>query len=180
MSSSSSLRLRRKSTTSISQRLARSSRGSARSVPHLHRDWARPCHICAGTGAHSCRICTGAGLSIRPRLLRDWGSQLPHLHRDCKAPQVKPGSRSIRALLNQVRPPAACVQHPLLRIARAACELRATGPEANRPQRSSGYPVGTTEQAGWPRPLCRRSACRKHWQPTGRDSASSQTSLTLS
>jgi hypothetical protein len=39
-------------------------------VPHLHRDWARPCHICTGTGL--------APATSAPGL----GSPLPHLHRD--------------------------------------------------------------------------------------------------
>jgi hypothetical protein len=30
-------------------------------LPHLHRDWARPCHICTGTGLTRCHICTGTG-----------------------------------------------------------------------------------------------------------------------
>jgi hypothetical protein len=28
-------------------------------APHLHQDWALPCHICAGTGLSPCHICTG-------------------------------------------------------------------------------------------------------------------------
>ena len=36
--------------------------------PHLHRDWARPCHICTGTGLAPCHICTGTapGLGLTP------------------------------------------------------------------------------------------------------------------
>ena len=40
-------------------------------LPHLHQDWAHPCHICIGTGrtpatsapglAHACHISTGTG-----------------------------------------------------------------------------------------------------------------------
>jgi hypothetical protein len=47
--------------------------GRLRSSPHLHRDWARPCRICAETGlalphlrrdwARPCRICTRTGLT---------------------------------------------------------------------------------------------------------------------
>ena len=29
--------------------------------PHLRRDWAHPCHICAGTGLTPCHVCTGTG-----------------------------------------------------------------------------------------------------------------------
>ena len=36
---------------------------SARSAPHLRRDWARPCHICAGTALTPCHICAGTGLA---------------------------------------------------------------------------------------------------------------------
>jgi hypothetical protein len=41
------------------------------SLPHLHRDCARPCHICAGTRLTPATSAPG---------LR---SPLPHLHRDC-------------------------------------------------------------------------------------------------
>ena len=39
-------------------------------LPHLHRDWARPCHICTGTGL--------APATSAP----EPGSPLQHLHRD--------------------------------------------------------------------------------------------------
>jgi hypothetical protein len=44
--------------------------GLGSSLPHLRRDWAHPCHICAGTG-----------LSPATSALR-LGSALPHLHWD--------------------------------------------------------------------------------------------------
>jgi hypothetical protein len=31
--------------------------------PHLHRDWAHPVHICAGTGLAPAHICAGTGLA---------------------------------------------------------------------------------------------------------------------
>jgi hypothetical protein len=36
---------------------------SAPPPPHLHRDWAHPCHICIGTGLTPARICAGTGLA---------------------------------------------------------------------------------------------------------------------
>jgi hypothetical protein len=43
----------------------------ARPITHLRRDWARRCHICAGTGAHPTHvgsmICIGTGVSPEPR-----------------------------------------------------------------------------------------------------------------
>jgi hypothetical protein len=33
-------------------------------LPHLHRDWAHPCHICTGLGSRLCDICTGTGLRL--------------------------------------------------------------------------------------------------------------------
>jgi hypothetical protein len=39
-------------------------------LPHLPRDWAHPCHICAGTGLATATSAPGPG------------SPLPHLHRD--------------------------------------------------------------------------------------------------
>ena len=64
--------------------------------PHLHRDCARPGHICTGTGAHPCphlhrdwahrcHICTGTGLTPATSAL-GLGSPLPHLHRDWAHP----------------------------------------------------------------------------------------------
>jgi hypothetical protein len=48
--------------------------GTGPTLPHLHRDWARPCHICTGTGL--------APPTSAPGL----GSPLPHLHRDWARP----------------------------------------------------------------------------------------------
>ena len=61
-------------------------------VPHLHRDWARPCHI-RGTGLAPAHICTGTGLTPAasspgrgsPPLAASapgLGPLLRHLHRD--------------------------------------------------------------------------------------------------
>ena len=59
--------------------------------PHLHRDWAHPCHICTGTGLTPVHICTGTG--ARPCHIcagtgpapatsaTGLGSPLPHLQR---------------------------------------------------------------------------------------------------
>ena len=44
-------------------------------LPHLHRDWARPCHICTGTG-------------LTPRL--------PHLHRNFGCHGRRSSTRSCR------------------------------------------------------------------------------------
>jgi hypothetical protein len=35
-------------------------------APHLHRDWARPRHICAGTGLAPAHICARTGLTLTP------------------------------------------------------------------------------------------------------------------
>jgi hypothetical protein len=77
--------------------------GSPRPLPH--RDVARPCHICTGTGLTPATSASGLGLP-QPHLHRDWahpghfcigtglttatsapglGSPRPHLHRDCAA-----------------------------------------------------------------------------------------------
>jgi hypothetical protein len=60
--------------------------------PHLRRDWARRCHICAGTGLAAATSAPGLGSPL-PHLRRDWarrchicagtGLTSPHLHRDC-------------------------------------------------------------------------------------------------
>ena len=45
--------------------------GTASTLPHLHRDWAHPTHICAGTGLHCATSAPELGLSC-PHLQRDW------------------------------------------------------------------------------------------------------------
>jgi hypothetical protein len=64
-------------------------------LPHLHRDWARPCHTWTGLGAplphlhrdwaHPCHICTETGLTPATSAL-GLGSSLPHLHWDWAHP----------------------------------------------------------------------------------------------
>ena len=56
-------------------------------LPHLHRDWAHPCHICTRTRsplphlhrdwAHPCHICAGTGLTPATSV-PGLGSPLPH------------------------------------------------------------------------------------------------------
>ena len=66
-------------------------------LPHLHRDWAHPCHIRTGTGlspAHTstpergstpCRICAGTECTL-PHLHRDWVPPRPLLRRNWAHP----------------------------------------------------------------------------------------------
>ncbi len=78
--------------TGIGPSPATSAPGLGPLLPHLHRDWARRCHICAGIGLISCQICAGTGPipatsapglgSPLPHLRRDWAHLLPHLRRD--------------------------------------------------------------------------------------------------
>jgi hypothetical protein len=49
---------------------------SARPLPHLRRDWARPTHVCTGTGLTPPTSAPGLG-SLRPRLHRDWARASP-------------------------------------------------------------------------------------------------------
>ena len=65
----------------------------AETIPRLHRDRARRCHMCIGTGLAPCHI-SAPGLgsplptsapslgSPLPHLLRDGARPLPHLRRD--------------------------------------------------------------------------------------------------
>ena len=85
---------------------ATSAPGLGSPLPHLHRDWAHPGHICTGTGLTPATSAPGLG-SPRPHLHRDWarpchictgtgltpatsapglGPPLPHLHRDWAHP----------------------------------------------------------------------------------------------
>ena len=64
--------------------------------PHLRRERASFCYICAGTGTGRCHICTGTGripatsaqrLGVSlPHLLRDLAQPLPDLRRDWAHP----------------------------------------------------------------------------------------------
>ncbi len=70
-------------------------RVSGSPLPHLHRDWARPCHICTGTGLTPATSAPGLGSPL-PHLHRDWarpchsctgtGLTRPHPHRDWAHP----------------------------------------------------------------------------------------------
>jgi hypothetical protein len=63
--------------------------------PHVHRDWARPCHLSTGTGAprphlhrdwaHPAHICAGIGFTP-PTSAHRLGSPRPHLHWDWAPP----------------------------------------------------------------------------------------------
>ena len=96
-------------------------------LPHLHRDWARPCHICSGTGL--------APAPSAPAL----GSPLPDLHqvfaRRCQICARRPGS-PVPHLRQDLRSAAT---NPLV-----VSQLRACCP-------SPGF-VGTATTG----PLCRR------------------------
>ena len=52
-----------------------------RCPPHPHRDWAYPCHICAGTGRTPATSVPGLGVPL-PHLHPGLGVPLPHLRRD--------------------------------------------------------------------------------------------------
>jgi hypothetical protein len=85
------------------------------SVPHLHRDWAHPCHICTGTGLTRAtsvpglgapHICTGTGLTPATSALglRPGSGRRPTRHKSGRrspgAPSqhtaVSGGTRSLR------------------------------------------------------------------------------------
>ncbi len=59
-------------------RPATSAQGLGSPLPHLHRDWAHPCHVCAGTWLTPCHICTRTPATSAPGL----SPTLPHLHCD--------------------------------------------------------------------------------------------------
>ena len=53
----------------VAPRLAKVMPGRSAPLPHPRRDWARPCHICAGTGLRRAPvILPGAGRSAARRL----------------------------------------------------------------------------------------------------------------
>ena len=83
-----------------------------RPLPHLHRDWARPGHICTGTGP---TLPSAPALgSPAPHLYEDWGSPrttsapgLPrpcHLHQNAALSQIPRNDPH----LHQAQGPGAC------------------------------------------------------------------------
>ena len=55
---------------------ATSAPGLGAPVPHLHRDWAHPCHICTGTWLAHATSAPGLGPTL-PHLHRDWATSAP-------------------------------------------------------------------------------------------------------
>jgi hypothetical protein len=55
-------------------------------LPHLHRDWAHPRHICTGTGLTPTHMCTRIRHDLRPQLHQNWARPCPHLHWDWACP----------------------------------------------------------------------------------------------
>jgi hypothetical protein len=66
---------RRRSLRHLRAARCRGSLGSSR--PHLCRDWARPAHICTGTGPTPAHICTGTGLAPLPHPSQPGGRAPP-------------------------------------------------------------------------------------------------------
>ena len=59
--------------------------------PHLHRDWAHPCHIRTGTGLTRATSAPGLHAPL-PHPHRDWAHPIPHLRRDCADPSMRAGT----------------------------------------------------------------------------------------
>jgi hypothetical protein len=112
--------------------------------PHLHRDWAHPCHICAGTGlapSHICtgpgsprHICTGTGLTpptshTAPGLRRVSDGTQPLLRRDSARPRRLPCPPAHPAVSSKMQQQqrASCAQ-PAPRIHHAARRIPSGGP----------------------------------------------------
>jgi hypothetical protein len=70
-------------------------------VPHLHWDWARPCHVCTGTGLNPATSAPGLG-SILPRLHRDWAHPC-HICTGTRAFPNRPARLVPRPLASAVR-----------------------------------------------------------------------------
>jgi hypothetical protein len=76
---------------------ATSAPGLGAPLPHLHRDWAQPCHICAGTGAHRCDIRTTTWL----RRARAAGGSSP----SCGIAATPAGCRTVPPSIHRGVPP---------------------------------------------------------------------------
>ena len=66
--------------------------GLGSSLPHLRRDWAHPCHICAGTGLTPSAAAPGLGSPV-PHLRCGWA-------RSCRTGGRAPGAWHARACLD--------------------------------------------------------------------------------
>jgi hypothetical protein len=87
--------------------------------PHLRRDWARPAHICAGTGLAPINIC--AGTATGPSTMQVWRAY---------------GVGMSSALPIDLVDGARVLQHRLCSHARThacTCAARRRGPSAHRP-----------------------------------------------
>ncbi len=103
--------------------------GAARPCPHLHRDWARRCHMCAGTGLTPATSAPGLG------------SPLPHLRRPGGRTRTHTFGPSVATLERSVGDSAATpteresVQRAERRRASAGCAIRCMRCVAHRPGR---------------------------------------------
>ena len=128
-------------------------------ISHLHRDWAHPSHICAGTGL--------TAATSAPRL----SSPLPHLHRDwarpshiCTATGLTPATSAPRPDFGPIGP--RFIQWRRSPIGRCGDWARACLPAHRRSSRSSELrgrrasraPAHTRSESGSaPRSSCRHT-----------------------
>jgi len=137
-------------------------------VPHPHQDWARPAHICTGTGLNPATSVPGPGLAPVPHPHRDWahpahicaGTQVPHVPR---APAWLGHAR--RCARGGAAPGRVCAAHPVRRTpTRSRARTRhtrkracmAAPARAQTPSRTR-QPRGSTRAAHAPSGPVRRS-----------------------
>ncbi len=117
-------------------------------LPHLRRDWAHPCHICAGTGPAPATSAPGLGPPLPPEGLRAPGLRwIGHeaLHGGCHVPRAARGTRYMHACMP---PPAIrCSPARALRLLRLQCGARSARSAKIEPACAGGSSSSTQPDA---------------------------------
>jgi hypothetical protein len=139
--------------------------GPGSPLPHLHRDWAQPCHICTSTRlanllldwAHRCRFCAQAGLTP-PRSAPGLGLAPSHICArtgPTRKRHVQPAlKREVRVRLGEelARVPADGRVPHLHRDWARRCPIRTRDwapPATSAPGLCSPHPFRTVTQTGF-------------------------------
>ncbi len=119
-------------------------------LPHLRRDWAHPCHICAGTGLTPATSAPGLGPPL-PHLRRDWA----HPCHICAGTGLAVLAASTAAFSAHQRRMGACARASVHRRILRSAERRGLGLGATA---GSGH-------SGWACPLQKQKEKKQKTRP---------------